>query len=125
MIDLRQLPPSEHADAKASALATQKEIEANRTAAMREDFGLTFQTEHGKRVLAYIFERSGYGKSKVALGANRTVDKDMTTFLAQEEAFYIDIRKYISIEVLAQVEYGKVKPSGTIPDASKPKKKVK
>lgn len=118
---MRELPPSERGEAKAADAARLKKLAEQKTAMLREDFGRTFQTEHGKRVLAWMFERSGYGKSKVALATDGGVNKDMTVFLAQEETFYIEIRKHVPVAVLAQVEYGAVKPSGIITEAKKKK----
>lgn len=126
MDNLRSMLPSERAEAKTEEEARLKELGLRRIAALREDFGRTFQTEHGKRVLAWIWERSGYSKSKVSASkVNGSVDKDMTAFLAQEETFYLEIRKHISIEVLKQVEYGQISPAGTIVDIAAPTKKKK
>lgn len=122
--DQRTMLPSERAEKIAEAQQHNKEIAGRRTSMLREDFGRTFQTEHGKRVLAWMFERSGYGKSKVAM-SRAGVDKDMTLFLAQEETFYIEVRKHIPVDVLAQVEYGKVRPSGTIEDNDVINQKIK
>lgn len=112
---LREMLPSERGEAKAAAETKLKQISSQRTAMLREDFGRTFGTAHGKRVLAFICQRAGYNKSKVAALVDGSVNKDMTVFLAQEETFYLEIRKHIPIDILKQVEYGdQVKPSGTI-----------
>lgn len=112
---MRGLLPSEKAEAKSDAEIRLKQLAAQRTAMLREDFGRTFGTEHGKRVLAFICQRAGYNKSKVAAMVDGAVNKDMTVFLAQEETFYLEIRKHIPIDILKQVEYGdQIKPSGTI-----------
>lgn len=122
----RELLPSEKGEVKAAEEARLRQIAEKRISMMREDFGRTFQTEHGKRVLAYICQRSGFTKSKVSALQDGSVNKDMTVFLAQEETFYLDIRKYIPIEVLKQVEYGdNIKPSGTLDNTETKKKPTK
>lgn len=125
MNEFRQLPPSEQADKKLEVEAALRKKAQDRVAMLREDFGKTFQTEHGKRVLAWFYDRSGYGKSKVSAAQDGSINRDMTIFLAQEETFYLEIRKHIPITVLQQVEYGQIKPSGTIeePTKTKPTKK--
>ena len=129
MDNLRELLPSERADAKADAEAKAQKIVNSRMAMLREDFGRTFQTEHGKRVLAYIADRCGWGKPPLAANAQGLIDEKITTHNAMELSFYMHIRKFISIDVLHQIEYGLVKPSGTIVDAAtdavKPGKKPK
>lgn len=128
----REKLPSERAEARADHEAKLRKLAGQRTAMMREDFGRTFGTEHGKRVLAFICQRSGYNKSKIAARVDGGINTDMTVFLAQEETFYLELRKHIPIDVLKQVEYGdQIQPSGTLIDAdvvstktkSKPKKK--
>lgn len=123
MNDIRQLPPSERAAAQADAEAKQKAISARRIALLREDFGRTFQTEHGKRVLAWLFDRCGYDKPKLAANAQGIIDETITTHNAMEEGLYIAIRKFIPVEVLQQIEYGFVKPSGSIETEENVKKK--
>ena len=81
---------------------------------MREDFGRTFQTEHGKRVLAWIMERSGFGKPILSANQDGKIDPNATTFSAMELNFYLAIRRYVSTDILKQIEYGDIKPSGTI-----------
>lgn len=108
--------PSARADNEEQQRKAQEDLQANVVAAMREDFGRCFGTDHGKRVLAWMCERAGYNKSKVAIGKGG-IDKDMSVFLAQEEAFYLEIRKHIPINILMEIEYGGIKPSGSIDNA--------
>jgi len=126
MSEFREMLPSEKGDAKTAADAKLKALVETRQAMMREDFGRTFQTEHGKRVLAWIAERCGWARPPLAANQQGIIDQQITTHNAMELSFYLAIRKFIHIEVLQQVEYGQVKPSGTIIDnevvnAKKPK----
>jgi hypothetical protein len=117
--ELRDLPPSERADKKAEIESKLKGVVEQRQAMLREDFGRTFQTEHGKRVLAYIADRCGWGKPPLAANSQGIIDEKITTHNAMELSLYMHIRKFIHIDVLQQVEYGdKVKPSGTITESA-------
>lgn len=114
---------------KKAAIAEQEKIARDKKAVqrkdlMREDFGKTFQTEHGKRVLAYIMQRSGFGRVILSADRQGTVDPMATTFAAMELNFYLDIRQHISTDVLHQVEYGLIKPSGSIETPDAPKRKT-
>lgn len=116
----KSLPPSERAEKQEKQQKEREALAAQKLGAMREDFTKTFQTAHGKRVLAWIFERAGFGK--VILSANaRTGEFDQmaTMFAAMELNFYLEMRKHIDIATLQEVEYGRVKPTGFIaPDDS-------
>ena len=125
MTDNRELPPSERAELAEANKKKAAEIAQARESMIREDFGRTFQTEHGKRVLAYIMQRSGFGRVILSADSTQKVDPMATTFAAMELNFYLDIRRHIPVDTLQQIEYGFIKPSGTIEDedAVKPKKK--
>lgn len=113
--DIRDLRPSERADLDAVRAAEQQAIAAKRLSALRHDFTNTFKTDHGKRVLAWLMERSGFGK--VILSADRktgSVDPMLTTFAAMELNTYTTIRQYIDPTILQEIEYGSIRPSGTI-----------
>lgn len=124
-MNTRDMLPSERAAAEAEQAAKAKNILETRQSMMREDFTKTFQTEHGKRVLAWLFERCGYDKSKLGATTQGVLDGNLTIHNAMEETLYIAIRKFISIDVLQQIEYGQVKPSGTIEQPKKPKARKK
>lgn len=111
---IRDLLPSERADAEAQAENKLKELAASQAAMLREDFTRTFQTEHGKRVLAWLAERCGWGVPPLSVDTHKNIDPLRTTHNAMELSLYLAIRKYISIDVLHDVEYGFIKPSGTI-----------
>lgn len=110
---IRDLLPSEKAEAKASAEALLRGMTEQKLSLLREDFGKTFQTEHGKRVLAWIMERAGFGKVILSADKGGAVDPLATTFAAMELNFYLEMRKYIAVDVLQQIEYGFIKPAGT------------
>ena len=113
-VDMRSLLPSERAEAKAELEAKAQNLQKQRISLLREDFGRTFQTEHGKRVLAWLFERCGYDKPKLGANAQGIIDAELTLHNAMEENLYIAVRRFIPVDVLQQVEYGQIKPSGTI-----------
>ena len=112
--DQRQVPPSERQRIQREQDSQTKRNAQKQEDLMREDFALTFQTEHGRRVLAWMMERSGYAKSILSADRQGTVDPMATTFAAMELNFYLAMRRFIPIDVLQSVEYGQIKPSGTI-----------
>ena len=122
---IRELPPSQKAEAKAEIETKLAKLSTLRGQLLREDFTKTFQTEHGKRVLAWLFERCGYNKPKLAATAQGVIDETLTTHNAMEENLYIAIRKYIAVDVLIQVEYETIKPSGTILESHAANSKTK
>ena len=110
----KDLPPSEKAlklaeEKKEKTLHKQKSLEL-----LREDFGKTFNTDHGMRVLAWLKDRSDFGKVILSATPEKGIDPMLTTYKAMELNQYLAIREYIPIEVLQKVEYGLVKPSGNI-----------
>ena len=125
MSDLRDMLPSERADFKAEEAAKAKNLAGLRGDLLREDFTKTFQTEHGKRVLAYIAQRCGWRRPPLAANAQGIIDEKITTHNAMEISFYLHITQFISIDILSQVEYGKIKPSGTIDETVLSKRKTK
>lgn len=106
--------PSQRAEHDDKERKAQAELHEDIRAAMREDFGRTFGTECGKRVLAWLFDRCGWDKSTVALNPQTGIDKEMSLYLAQERNVYGDVRKHVPINILQEVEYGGIKPSGWI-----------
>ena len=111
----RALLPSERADAEAKA---KRELELRaraRAEMMYEDFTRTFQTAHGKRVLKWLQERSGHNKIILsANGKDGTIDTMLTTFAAMELNLYLEVRKHLPPQLLMEIEYGHIEPSGTI-----------
>ena len=122
---LRDMLPSQREDAQKEADAKARQIKQAQHAQMREDFTKTFQTQHGQRVLAWFFDRCGYDKPKLGANMQGLIDKEITTHNAMEEALYIAMRKYIAVDVLQQIEYGFVKPSGVIESTDDKPKKIK
>jgi hypothetical protein len=115
--------PSERAENE-DKVKKHLEDRANRiNSMMREDFTKTFQTAHGKRVLAWIAQRAGFGKVILAADSTKKIDPMATTFAAMELNFYTKIREYLPVDVLSQVEYGLVKPAGTLEEKEVIKRK--
>jgi hypothetical protein len=114
--EIRSLPPSERPKAKQALEDRHKELQIAQAEMLREDFGRTFQTQHGKRVLAWLAERAGWGKPPLAADNSGLINEKHTTHNAMELSLYIKIRQFIPVDVLQQVEYGQIKPSGTIED---------
>lgn len=115
MENRRDMLPSERADAEAQAEKEIRERAEARASSLRHDFTRTFQTETGKRVLAWLHERCGH--NKIILSANTkdgTIDPMMTTFAAMELNLYLEIRKHLPPQLLMEIEYGHTDPSGTI-----------
>ena len=110
----KDLLPSEKAAALAEEKRQKAERESKRQELLREDFGKTFGTEHGMRVLAWLMRRSDFGKVILSASKDGAIDPHLTTYKAMELNFYLSIREFIPIETLQKVEYGFVKPSGHI-----------
>lgn len=110
----RILTPSERAQKQAETESERQRISAQREAALREDFTRTFQTESGKRVLAWFKERTGFGLPSLAADKEGNIDPLKTTFNAMELNLYIAVRRYIPTNILMEVEYGHIRPSGSI-----------
>lgn len=116
---LRDALPSEKPDLIKDAKAFEKARADAVVSSLREDFGLTFQTDHGKRVLAWLAARCGWGKPPLAADAQGHINAEFTIHNAMELSLYLKIREFIPIAVLQEVEYGFVKPSGTITEDNK------
>ena len=116
-----KLLPSVRAEQQAKEKAEAEKLAQARISEMRRDFTLTFQTEHGKRVLQWLRERCGH--NKVILSANRTsgtIDPMMTVFAAMELNLYLEIRKNLPTEQLeAGIVTGKhyAKSTGSHPNS--------
>jgi hypothetical protein len=106
--------PSEReaADQKAKQLADARAMD--RLAMMREDFSRTFSTEHGRRVLAWIRQRSQHNQVILSATAQKGIDPMLTTFAAMELNFYLEIRKHVPKTILKEIEYDDIDPSGTV-----------
>lgn len=112
--DPRGMLPSERTAKKQELEAQAREQAEQVASSLREDFTLTFQTDHGKRVLAWLAQRCGWGLPPLAGTPTGGIDEKITTHNAMELSLYIAMRQHIQIEVLQQVEYGFIKPSGTV-----------
>ena len=110
----REILPSAKADLEAKALAEAKARAADAAEDMRRDFTRTFKTESGKRTLAAIMQRSGFGK--IILSADKTqgaIDPMATTYAAMELNFYLWIRNLLPVELIQEIEdERRIEPSG-------------
>lgn len=114
--------PSERADAQNEAIKKAEDLAERRLAMLREDFGKTFQTQHGMRVLAWIMERSGFGKIILSAENSGKLDPSATMYAAMELNFYLAIRKNVNVDILSRIEYGEIKPSGFFDPDEEPKR---
>lgn len=110
----RILTPSERSEKQSQTEAERVRIIQARESALREDFTRTFQTESGKRVLAWFKERSGFAIPSLAADKEGNIDPLKTTFNAMELNMYLAIRRYIPTNILMEVEYGTIRASGTV-----------
>lgn len=106
--------PSEKAEQQAKDKKAFEELQQKEIDLLREDFTLTFQTAHGQRVLAWLRRRCGHNMPPLAADADGNYDKEKTLHNALELSLYLAIRKYIPRDVLYNVEYDLVEPSGKI-----------
>ena len=104
--------PSERAEQQKKDKAAAEELQDLQLSMLREDFTRTFQTDHGKRVLAWIAQRCGHNVPPLAANQKGEIDEKITTHNAMELSFYLAIRKYISVDLLKMIEFGEVNPSG-------------
>lgn len=121
----KSLPPSERAEKQSELDKKAKILTEQQQSLLREDFGRTFQTEHGMRVLAWIMERSGFGKVILSASSEHGIDEKLSTYAAMELNFYLAIRRNIQTDILARVEYGEIKPAGFVDLSEKTKAKSK
>lgn len=127
-MERRDLLPSARADADKLAKAQAMKRADERNLALRQDFTRTFRTESGKRVMAWMKERCGFGK--IILSANpktEEFDPMRTTFAAMELNLYIAIRNFLPTELIQEIEDDRrIQPSGTVnnPDTDQPTERV-
>jgi len=119
------LLPSKREEKRVQDEKNAKDFNELKTSLMREDFGRTFQTEHGLRVLAWIRERCGHNLPPLAVDKDGNISEKFTTHNAMELSFYLAVRKYIPVETLKRVEYNEIKPSGYFDPEDQPKRKSK
>jgi hypothetical protein len=107
--------PSEKGEAEKRHKAELEKLAEARLSELRHDFTLTFETEHGKRVLQWLRDRCGH--NKIILSANRQnggIDTMMTTFAAMELNLYLEMRNYIPNKILQELENdNRIRPSGS------------
>lgn len=77
---------------------------------LRMDFALTFGTPEGKRVLKWIKEQAGWGKSVV--GGNPGLGMDVlhgTLYNSVRLGMYTELRSMVPHGILNEVEYENIK----------------
>ena len=127
-MERRDLLPSARAEADAQAKEQAMKRAEERSLSMRQDFTRTFRTESGKRVLAWLKDRAGFGK--IILSADRQsgqIDPLLTTFAAMELNLYLEIRKHLPTELIQEIEdERRIQPSGHVnnPDTDQPIERV-
>ena len=122
MINNRQLPPSTRGAKQAEDLKQAKDFDQKKQDLMREDFAKTYNTPHGMRVLAWIMERSGFGKVILSAESGGKLDPYATMYSAMELNHYLAIRRHVPTDVLARIEYGDIKPTGFFDPEEEPKR---
>lgn len=110
----RNVLPSERARIQAESKKKAEEDSQKSIEMLRHDFAMTFGTEHGMRVLAWMKNRSDFGKFILAADKEGRIDATTTTYNAMELNHYLAIRQHVPISILQKVEYDFVKPSGYI-----------
>ena len=116
---VREALPSEKAVLKEEIKRDNAQMAKTVASMLREDFGKTFQTDHGKRVLSWLAARCGWGRPPLAADTSGHINAEFTVHNAMELGLYLKIREFIPISVLQEVEYGFIKPSGTITEETK------
>lgn len=119
----KELLPSRRAEAKQRENQKATEERIAREEMIKRDFAVTFGSDEGQRVLAYIMERCNFGKVILSADSSKKIDPMATTFAAMELNLYLDLRAKIPADILALVEYGSVKPSGNRHELQKAKQK--
>jgi len=128
ILERRELSPSERSDKQREAEAEARARAEARASDMRHDFTRTFATKPGRRVLAWLKERCGFGQ--IILSADRQsgkIDPMLTTFAAMELNLYLEIRRHLPTELVQEIEDDRrTAPTGTIhdPATGKPVERV-
>ena len=98
--------PSEKAEERAAEARAKNDAAKEAADRLRGAMRRTFSTPDGLIVLKYLYDQSGYDKSKVAMNPQTAEIVPLTTaYQAIRETFYINIRKYLNFEILKEVEY--------------------
>jgi hypothetical protein len=124
----RDVLPSSRSDLEAQAKQEAMKRAEMRASSMREDFTRTFKTASGKRVMAWLKKRCGFGQ--IILSADRQsgqIDPTLTTFAAMELNLYLEIRKHLPIELIQEIEdERRIEPSGHIshPTTEQPTERI-
>ncbi len=97
--------PSVRADAEAKEkadLQAKKNEEHDRLVrAMR----MTFNTAHGKIVLAWLMKECGYNQPILGADAHGDIDEKRTVYGAMRLNLYLKLRKFLTFNILKEVEY--------------------
>lgn len=72
----------------------------------KEDLNTTFSTPEGKRTLKFIKDLCGFGVSNIGANTAMGMDiKDGTFHNAARQSIYLELRNYISTQILKDVEF--------------------
>ena len=116
--DTKALPPSQRIVKEAADEKKRKEHNERQMQMLREDFGKTFSTDHGKRVLAWLALHCGWAETPISATfddrGRPSIDLHATLHKAQEQSVYLMVRRFVPKDILKQIEYGEVNPSGHI-----------
>lgn len=110
----RELLPSQRPEYDRQVEAKRTQDNERRLESLKQDFGRVFATEEGKRVLSWLCNRCGFGRVILSATPDGKIDQTATTFAAMELNLYLEIRRHVPIEILKPVEFGEIKPSGTL-----------
>lgn len=86
-----------------------KKEQADRDKRLRMDFALTFGTPEGKRVLKWVMNQCGWGKS--VIGGNPALGLDVdrgTLYNSSRLGVYSEIRLLVPHEILKQTEFDNI-----------------
>ncbi len=87
----------------------QKEVNKERQL-MREDFAQTFGTEHGKRVLEYIYKECGFSLSVAAFNqAQQEISPLATLYNEGRRSIYLNIREHLNKDLAGEIETKELK----------------
>lgn len=98
--------PSHNQRGTSSDKDKQKEIHERNVKNLRMDMALVFGTAEGKRVLRWIKNECGWGKS--VIGGNPAIGMDVAQGVVYNGArlgIYLELRSLVAHSILQEVEY--------------------
>lgn len=92
--------------AKAELQAAKQEQEDRIRGAMRRTFSGTGDAGDAQIVLKWLHDQAGYSESKVAANPQTgEINTGTTSYQAARETLYIRLRKYLTFDILKDVEF--------------------